>query len=80
MIDPKWSGEHGSPDPLRAATMLMAILVMSNDAERERDPFGRRMRLNEMQESIQAARIEIEGFAEGIMFRSGDGEENGTGA
>ena len=52
--------------------MLVAVLAMSNDAEACRDPFERRMRLNEMQAAIQGAKSEIEAFAEGLLFGSDD--------
>ncbi len=47
---------------------LVALLAMSNDAEREKDPFVRRIKLNEMQAAIQAAKPDIEALAEGLMF------------
>ena len=47
---------------------LIAILVMSNEAETAKDPFGRRIKLNEMQAAIQAARGDIEALAEGILL------------
>jgi hypothetical protein len=45
---------------------LVAVLVLSDIAELERDPFERRMRINEMQASIQAGRAGIEAIAEGL--------------
>lgn len=71
MIDEKWTG--AAPHPQRAELMLVAILSMSNDAEAAKDPFERRMRLNEMQAAIRQAKGEIEAFAEGMIF--GDGDE-----
>lgn len=58
--------------PQRAELMLVAILSMSNDAEAAKDPFERRMRLNEMQAAIRQAKDEIEAFAEGMIFRADD--------
>ena len=49
------------------AIRLVAILAMSNEAEAAKDPFERRLRLNEMQDAIQAAQSDIEAIAEGLM-------------
>ena len=70
MIEERWVGEL--PDARRPVMMLVAILELSNAAEVERDPFARRMRLNEMQDAIQGAKDELETFAEAIMFLSDD--------
>lgn len=73
MIDEMWTG--GTPaSASRASVMLVALLSLSNDAEMAKDPFERRMRLNEMQAAIQLARGEIEAFAEGMLFGGGDEE------
>jgi hypothetical protein len=69
-----WLGDEGPPDPQEAAIKLVALLLMSNEAEAERDPFARRMRLNEMQAAIQAAKPRIEAFAEGLLFTPDDGD------
>ena len=55
-----------TPDP--NAVRLVAILAMSNKAEASKDPFERRIKLNEMQAAIQAAKSDIEALAEGLMF------------
>lgn len=47
---------------------LLAILFMSNEAEAARDPFERRLKLNELQAAIQAARPELEIIAEGLAL------------
>jgi hypothetical protein len=65
-----WIGD--APDPHRAATMLVAILSMSNKVRDTWFLAERRHLLEEMQEAIQAARLEIEAFAEGLIFRSDD--------
>lgn len=57
-----------TPGPETNATRLVALLILSNNAEDERDPFQRRLRLNELQAAIQAIRPEIEALAEGMMF------------
>jgi len=71
-IDEKWTGETPSGVDLNAVR-LIAILHMSNEAELARDPFVRRIRLNEMQEAIQAIKPDIEALAEGLIFGGGDG-------
>lgn len=52
----------------RNAVRLIAILVLSNEAEAETCPFRRRLALNEMQAAIQAVRDDIEAMAEGFMM------------
>jgi hypothetical protein len=52
--------------------MLVAILSMSNKVRDTWFLAERRHLLEEMQEAIQAARLEIEAFAEGLIFRSDD--------
>lgn len=47
---------------------LVSLLALSNEAEWTRDPFERRMRLNELQAAIQAAKTDIEIIAEGLLF------------
>lgn len=71
-IDEKWLADVGMPNPSRPSVMLTAILAMSNEAEAAKDPFQRRIALNEMQAAIQAASKEIVALAEGIML-GGDG-------
>lgn len=66
MIDTKWTGE--APDGARPAIVLVAILGLSNDAEKAKDPFERRMRLNELQAAIQGIKAELEAYAEGLIF------------
>jgi len=50
------------------AVILVALLSLSNDADAEKDPFQRRLILNEIQDGIQANRDHIEALAEGLMF------------
>lgn len=50
------------------AVILVALLQMSNDADAEKDPFKRRMILNEIHDGIQANRDHIVALAEGLMF------------
>lgn len=76
MIDELWIGED-HPRASRPAVMLVAILSMSNDAERESDPFRRRIKLNEMQAAIQGAKGEIEAFAEGIVLAPDEEDRTG---
>ena len=63
-----WMALADPPTTTRKAEMLVAILLMSNDAERMSDPFTRRIALNEMQDAIQSAKPEIEAIAEGLLF------------
>lgn len=72
MID--WTEQLKGESPNMNAIRLIAILDLSNIAERERDPFQRRLRLNEMQEAIQSAKPDIEALAEGLIFAAGDDE------
>lgn len=72
MIDAKWIGD--SPEVSRPAVMLVAILDLSNAAERMQDPFTRRIALNELQTAIQGAKTEIEAFAEGMIFSGDDSD------
>lgn len=66
----KWTGSV--PNPHDPAVRLVGILFLSNEAEAASDPFERRMRLNELQAAIQAAKSDIEAMAEGLIF-GGDG-------
>ena len=50
------------------AVILVALLSLSNDADAEKDPFQRRLILNEIQDGIQANRDHIVALAEGLMF------------
>ena len=50
------------------AVILVALLLLSNDADGEKDPFKRRLILNEIQDGIQANRDHIVALAEGLMF------------
>lgn len=69
MID--WAEQLKGEGPDMNACRLIALLDLSNIAERERDPFQRRLRLNEMQEAIQSAKSDIEALAEGLIFLAG---------
>lgn len=69
----RWTGVEVD-GPRDAAVMLIAILAMSNDAEARRDPFTRRIALNEMQAAIQSAKSNIEALAEGFMLGGDDAE------
>jgi hypothetical protein len=57
------------PDTARdSAIRLIAILFLSNEAEQARDPFVRRIKLNELQSAIQSAKGDIEALAEGLAL------------
>lgn len=62
-----WMGEDPETTRLNAVR-LVAFLALSNEAEAATDPFVRRIRLNEMQAAIQAAKSDIEAIAEGLMI------------
>lgn len=68
-----WTGGE-APGVRDAAVLLVAILFLSNEAEKERDPFARRMRLNELQAAIQSAKPQLEAYAEGLAFGGDDVE------
>jgi hypothetical protein len=74
----KWLGDYEVPDRDRPVILLIAVLTLSNNVERMTDPFTRRIALNEMQAGIQAARSEMEAYAEAVMFRKVGDEEDGT--
>lgn len=59
-------------EPDRNAVLLVALLAKSNEAGNAKDPFTRRMVLNEIDEGIQANREHIEALAEGLMFLEDD--------
>lgn len=65
-IDPRWVGSMPEA-ALDNAIRLVAILAMSNEAENAKDPFVRRLKLNELQAAIQAAKPDIEAIAEGLV-------------